>query len=140
MKTGKYLIIIFLALGLCSCEKDTAKSDERPAFSYTEEIIHPPDEFLVIFDNLSVGQKTATVTFDSIGVWQVERIGDSRQSISLKNTAEVVYSINVVDSLGLAANSKYQIIVNGMLYGENRNLYVGFKRINLDYRVFEPKF
>lgn len=140
MKKINYLLFTFLFLGiLSSCRDDLPQQNVRPAYNYYQEIVNPPDDFIIAFDNTSVGQKVARVTFDSVGVWVIDRIGDARQSIVLKNNTNS-YPINLIDSIGLTSDSEYQVVVNSVLYGESRNLYVGFKRLNMDYSAFEPKF
>ncbi len=82
MKKINYLLFAFLFLGiLSSCRDDLPQENVRPAYNYYQEIVKPPDDFIIAFDNTSVGQKVAYVTFDSVGVWLIDRIGDARVEV-----------------------------------------------------------
>lgn len=139
MKRVVFLVISSVLIAFVSCNTEKVEGDDRPAYVYTQDIVNPPDDFLILFNNLSVGQKVAKVTFSDSLVWQIERIGDGRQTVSMKNDTGYYY-VNLTDTVGLAGGFTYEINVNSFLYGESNTVFVGFRRTNKDYLTFEPKF
>jgi len=134
-----FLVISIFLFAFVACNPEPIEGDDRPAFVYTQDIVNPPDDFLILFNNLVVGQKIAKVTFADSAVWQVERIGDGRQTVSIKNDTGYYY-VNLIDTVGLAGSKLYEINVNSFLYGEANTVFVGFRRVNSDYHTFIPKF
>ncbi len=130
---------MLLVLLLYSCRRDEIEVVNRPTFVYNQAIVNPPDDFMILFNNLSVGQKFASLTFADSAVWKIDRIGDTRQTVTFKNDTGLYY-VNLADSLAMAGKYRYEVIVTSSQYGETSNLFIGFKKIDRDYDTFEPKF
>jgi len=110
-----------------------------PIFSYAIPIESPPDEFMVVFNTSSVGDRVATIEFDTAAVWFIEKLGDGRINLFLANdTANI--AIPGSDTLGLQSGFVYKIVVNNIYTSEFNNFFVGFTKIDTAYADFEPKF
>lgn len=135
-------IIIFCAVLLVSisaCVKRPPDEPARTILSYSEPIVNPPDDFLILFNNLSIGQKYTEITFSANEVWEVEKLGDGRYSLLISNFIEN-FPIQSIDSIGFEGGKKYQIVVNNVYYSESSVFFVGMKKLDLSYDDFEPKF
>lgn len=141
MKTtiSPFLLLIVLAIFTTGCKKNNGEEDDRPVYSYAEAIVNPPDEFLVVFNTAMVGDRFATVSFASDGVWEIEKLGDGRISLFMSNDSANLPVLNA-DTLGLKTNKNYKIIVSNIYTSEFNNFFVGFTKLDIDYETFEPKF
>ncbi len=128
-----------LLLLLAACKQEPVEPLNRTTFSYMQDIVNPPDDFLILFNNQPVGQKIARLTFTDNAVWYLERIGDLRGTVSIKKDT-VFRNIDLTDSLGLYAGLQYEVVLNNVPYGESQDVYVGFKKLNKDFATFQPKF
>lgn len=131
--------VLLGALMLPSCKPEPIEGEDRFTYVYTQEITNPPDDFVILFNNQSVGQKQTRITFSENAVWMVERIGDGRQSVSVTNDTGYL-NIGFYDSIGFSGNYTYVVTVTNFLYGEAGNVFLGFKKLDLEYSGFEPKF
>jgi hypothetical protein len=136
---------LLLLFGFCltvisiSCEKEKTPSDDRPIFSYSESIINPPDDFLILFNFVSIGENHVEVTFADSAVWMIEKLGNPLYNLSLDNftTTKV---IDAVDTLGLSANRKYKVIVKNVSTTEALRFFVGFKKLDIPYQNYPNRF
>lgn len=141
----KIFLILSLGLGMLvmaslpSCKPDPVEGEERLTYVYTQQISDPPDDFMILFNTLSVGQKVAKMTTGDSAVWLIERISDGRQTVSIKNDTGF-YNLNFQDTVGLFGNTYYEIVVTTFPYGESKDVYVGFRKLPLDFSAFNPKF
>jgi len=108
-------------------------------FSYTDPIVNPPDEFMVVFNTSWVGDRVATVKFDSNAVWMIEKLGDGRINLFMSNDS-LNLPVTYADTLGLRSGKVYRIIVNNVYTSEFNNFFVGFEKLDIAYEGFEPKF
>lgn len=139
MKT-RFLLLVFIGLTvLYSCVKNNGDDSDIPVYSYTNPIVNPPDEFLVVFNTSWVGDRVALLELDSNSVWLVEKLGDGRINLFLKNDSAIMALPNF-DTLGLKGRVAYKIIVNNLYTSEFNNFFVAFTRQDNVYETFEPKF
>lgn len=140
MKRALLLIFVFCLIVVnLSCQKEKAPSDDRPIFSYSEPIINPPDDFLIMFNFVSIGENHAEVTFADSAVWIIEKLGNPLYNLSLYNfSANKV--IDSADTLGLAANKKYKVIVKNVSTTEALRFFVGFKKLDIPYQNYTNRF
>ncbi len=140
MKKASVTVIAFCFI-MCfvACSKEKAPSDERPIFSYSEPITNPPDDFLILFNFISIGEIHAEITFADSAVWMIEKLGNPLYNLSLDNFTEnkIIYS---VDTLGLAANRKYKVIVKNVSTTEALRFFVGFKKLDIPYQNYSNRF
>ncbi len=142
MKTTVYAFTLFFLLPILAvtgCKKNGTSGDDRPVFSYTEPIINPPDEFLVVFNTSIVGDRIALISFENDNVWEIEKLGDGRISFFIGNDS-VNHPITLLDTLGLKSDKTYELIVSNIYTSEFNNFFVGFTKLDTTYADFEPKF
>ena len=131
--------LISVLLLLVSCAKNIQNGDDVPVFSYTEPVVNPPDEFRMVFNTSWVGDRFGTVQFDTTAVWVIEKLGDGRISLFFSNDDDNL-PVTQSDTLGLSGDRVYTVIVNNIYTSEFNNFFVGFKKLDLAYEDFEPKF
>ncbi len=139
MKYITFICILLIGVASLSCSKNNTTPGERPVFSYTQPIVNPPDDFLILFNITSAGERSAEVTFNSNAVWIVEKLGNPRFELMLNNGINNRI-INSVDTLGLEAGKKYRVVVFTAYYTEFINFFVGFKKTDIPYETFPDKF
>lgn len=139
MNSKTIIKLLFIALIWGSCAKPIGPSEDRPIFVYTDPIENPPDNFLILFNIMSVGQRFAEVTFADSSVWLIEKLGSPRYDLSISNLTDE-RTISSIDTLGLQANKKYRVIVHNVYNTEYMTFFVGFKKLDLDYSTFHRKF
>jgi hypothetical protein len=122
-----------------SCWKTTPNPGNRPVLSYSQPITNPPDDFLILFNITSAGERTADVTFNNDAVWKVEKLGNPRFELLLNNGISS-RTVNSVDSIGLMAGKTYKVVVFSAYYTEFINFFVGFKKTDIPYETFPDKF
>jgi hypothetical protein len=138
---GISIILIALLLAVGSCRKFESGFPGVTTYSYQSAIINPPDTFMIVYNFSAYGDKTASVEFDTAGVWRIERTSERRLSVSIKNEASQSFIINIADTIGLNGNSNYKVIVrNTNSQIEYNNFYLLFTKLGIPYETFEPKF
>lgn len=133
------VVVLFLGLTIFSCRTNTPSPGDRPVLSYSQPIENPPDDFLILFNITSAGERSAEVTFDSNAVWVVQKLGNPRYELLINNGVNN-RNINSVDTIGLAAGKKYRIVVFSAYYTEFINFFVGFKKTDIPYETYPDKF
>ena len=139
MKSVLSFVILLMVMLFASCIKDTPPDDDVPVYSYTEPVVNPPDEFMIVFNTSWVGDRISTVEFDTNSVWLIEKLGDGRISLFISNDSENL-PITHADTLGLQGGKEYTIIVNNVYTSEFNNFFVGFEKLDIAYESYEPKF
>lgn len=132
-------LILFLGLIVLSCQRTMPNPGDRPVLSYSQPIVNPPDDFLVLFNITSAGERSVEITFKENAVWKVEKLGNPRFELLLNNEVSNRI-ISAVDTLGLAGGKKYRIVVFSAYYTEFINFFVGFKKTDLLYETYPDKF
>lgn len=130
---------LVLALSLSSCRKEIPDTGQRPVFSYSQPIVNPPDDFLILFNITSAGERSTEVTFNSNAVWVVEKLGNPRFELFLNNGTNNRI-ISALDTIGFAGEKKYRVVVFSAYYTEFINFFVGFKKVDVPYETFPDKF
>ncbi len=139
MKSVVSFLALIMLLFLSSCVKNRPEGEDVKVFSYTDPIVNPPDEFMVVFNTSWVGDRVATVKFDSNAVWMIEKLGDGRINLFMSNDS-LNLPVTYADTLGLRSGKVYRIIVNNVYTSEFNNFFVGFEKLDIAYEGFEPKF
>lgn len=138
----RILYTVFLSVLLftfSSCvEKDKPKL-EIPTYSFTEPIVNPPDEFMIVFNISWVGTREATITFDENAVWEIEKLGDGRADVNMRNDQGFI-SLLMLDTLGIKAGITYHIEIKTNYVGESNNYFLRFKKTDIDFDGFTPIF
>lgn len=136
-----HLIVVALIAGLVlvSCRGDVPTPGDRPVLSFSQPIVNPPDDFLVLFNITSAGERSAEITFGQNAVWIVEKLGNPRYELMLNNGVNNRNIISV-DTIGLAAGKKYRVVVFSAYYTEFINFFVGFKKTDITYETYPDKF
>lgn len=133
-----FLIISVIALLASCCNKNSVKPD-YPQYSYTSNIVNPPDYFRVNYNVSFAGNKTASITFDTNSVWAIKKLGDIRILFSASNGTDKLTIVSV-DTLGLTGGKAYEFTANNNASLDLTSYIVEFTRIDTDYAAFEPKF
>lgn len=140
MKKALFLLFGFCLIVLClACNKEKTPSEDRPIFSYSEPIINPPDDFLILFNFVSIGENQVEITFADSAVWIIEKLGNPSYSLSIDNFVNNRV-INSTDTLGLAADKKYKVIVKNVTTTEALRFFVGFKKHSVPYQNYTNRF
>lgn len=132
-------LALFLGLIVLSCRRSTSNPGDRPVLSYSQPIVNPPDDFLVLFNITSAGERSVEITFNQDAVWKVEKLGNPRFELLLNNGV-INRNISSVDTLGLAGGKKYRLVVFSAYYTEFINFFVGFRKTDILYETYPDKF
>lgn len=124
---------------LVGCLPDRPSPSDRPVLSYSKPIVNPPDNFLILYNITSAGERSAELTLNDNAVWFIEKVGNPRFELILNNGADNRV-ISAADTIGLSAGTKYKVVVFSAYYTEFFNLFVGFKKTDIIYETFPDKF
>ncbi|MDR0970733.1 MAG: hypothetical protein LBM67_09385 [Lentimicrobiaceae bacterium] len=140
MKRTSSIVFLFtlLLFTFSSCIDKENNEPEIPVFSYTEAIINPPDEFMIVF-NTTIGSRETSITFSSDAVWYIEKLGSGRIDVFIRNEEESL-SLLTVDTLALKGNYKYRIEIKVNDADESNNYFLGFTKTDLGFVGFTPTF
>ncbi|HMM10640.1 MAG TPA: hypothetical protein PKE03_00905 [Bacteroidales bacterium] len=133
------IVILSMVLVVGSCRRESTTPGDRPVLSYSQPIVNPPDDFLILFNITSAGERSAEITFNTNAVWVIEKTGNPRFELLLNNGVNS-RNINSVDTLGLQAGKKYRVVLFSAYYTEFINFFVGFRKTDLIYETFPDKF
>ncbi len=142
MKTIRQIALGILVMGLTqanSCYKGSGEGPDIPVLPYNQPIENPPDEFLIVFNLSTPGDKVGEITFADNGVWELEKRGDGKANLFLKQN-DSLKSVRSIDTLGLAGGLTYLVIMNNNNYADIFNYFVGFTKLNIEYDGFESRF
>jgi hypothetical protein len=123
-----YLFITALMMSL-SCRKETIPSEERPVISYDLPIENPPDDFLILFNFNSIGEKSTEISFADTSSWLVEKLGNPRYTLSLFDETGVRV-IESRDTLHAKPPFPYRVTVTNTYSTDFLNFFVGFRKLN----------
>jgi hypothetical protein len=143
MKALRFILLVIpgMLFFVSACHKYESGTPDVPIFSFISPIVNPPDSFLVQFNISSSGEKVATVTFDTTGVWQIDKLGDGRITVGMINAVSEIYFLDFRDTMALAQNIEYRIVVNNNSSQiELNNFFLYFIKLDVDYVSYEPKF
>jgi hypothetical protein len=142
MKTLRQIALGILVIGLTqanSCYKSNGDVPDIPVLPYNEPIENPPDEFLIVFNLTTPGDRVAEVTFAENSVWEIEKRGDGKANLFIKYN-ESLKSIQSIDTIGFAGEITYLVIMNNNNYADIFNYFVGFTKLDIAYDDFESQF
>ncbi len=142
MKTLRQIALSILVIGLTqasSCYKNNGEGPDIPVLPYNQPIENPPDEFLIVFNLSTPGDKVAEITFADNGVWELEKRGDGKANLFIKQN-DSLKSIRSIDTIGLSGDLSYMVIMNNNNYDDIFNYFVGFRKLDIEYDDFESKF
>lgn len=133
------LVLVFGALITMGgdCNKGSAEP-QIPIYSYTTPVENPVDHFQFVFNLSTPGDKFGTITFEEDAVWLIEKLGASQINFYMSNGVEN-YPLVSADTVGLRGGFQYVFIANNNNYEVN-NFFSEFRKLELDYASFEPKF
>lgn len=141
----KYLSIaywpVLLLLFLVGCYDDPQETTGIRRYPVTEDIINPPDSFLVLMplsNNFSV--KTFLKT-DTNAVWRIRKANASSSLIWITRMLNdpLLHYVSTDDTLGLEGGITYELYGNNNNYPEDRTLQLRFEKLPLDYTSFPGK-
>lgn len=140
MKRTLYVVFLFtlLLFTFCSCVDKDKNEPEIPIFSYTEAIVNPPDEFMIVF-NTAIGSRETSITFSNDAVWYIEKLGSGRIDVFIRNEQESL-SLLTVDTLALKGNNEYRIEIKVNDADESNNYFLGFTKTDIGFVGFTPTF
>lgn len=127
-------IILFHA-----CCKPGGVEPSFPIYSYTTDIVNPPDYFQVNYIVSAPGAKTANITFDTNSVWIVEKLGDTKILYSINNGVDNK-TIVIRDTIGFQANKLYKFTANNTTSLDITNFLVKFAKTSDNYDSYPNKF
>ncbi|PLX03660.1 MAG: hypothetical protein C0595_06115 [Marinilabiliales bacterium] len=134
---GIFIVVVVTFLASC-CNKNNIKPD-YPQYSYTSNIVNPPDYFQVNYNVSFAGNKQATITFDTNSVWAIKKLGDTRVLFSVNNGIDNLTIVSL-DTLGLTGGKAYKFTANNNSSLDLTTYIVEFTKVNTNYSTFEPKF
>ncbi len=133
------LIAIWIPL-LMGCFDDFPDETGIRRYPVTEDIINPPDSFLVLMplsDNSNVRTFLRT---ESNAVWHVQKINAISGRIWIRRSSnDNPYLFEQNDSIGIQQDIIYEIYGNNNNYPEDRILQLRFEKTPDDYETFPNK-
>lgn len=140
-------VFIILLIGCCSCISCSDDNDDNsnvPIFSNYEDIINPPDKFILYMPLKNYGENRATIIFDTSNVWKIYRITNLSTNfwIELHPADSVKHFFITQDTLriGLKDSVSYFFYSSPPTYEGKNKLMVMFEKTAIDYDNFLPKF
>lgn len=132
-----YWPVLFLLL-FVGCVDDPQEATGIRRYPVTEDIINPPDSFLVLMplsNNYSV--KTFLKT-DTNAVWHITKANASSSLVWITRMIDdpLQHYIGVDDTLGLEGDITYELYGNNNNHPEDRTLQLRFEKLPLDYTTF----
>jgi len=135
----KSVLILSMVAVLFSCCKTNGTKPDYDIYSYTTNIVNPPDYFHVNYVVSFVGNKTANITFEANSVWAIKKLGDVRVLYTISNGTDNM-NIESTDTIAFEGNKTYQFTANNFSSLDISNYLVEFSKVDTDYESFEPKF
>ena len=133
-------IIIFSIIALAGCFDDFPDETGIRKYPVTEDIINPPDSFLVL---MPLSNNTNVRTFlrtESNAVWHIQKMNALSSRIWIQRTdADSSYLLEQNDTVGIQQQTRYEIYGNNNNYPEDRVLQLRIEKISKDYESFPNK-
>lgn len=134
----KLSVLLLALLFVSACTKNGDGTDEI-IYAYNEPVHHPPDEFLMVFNLSTPGDRLGEITFAQNGVWEIEKRGDGKANLFFKHQSDV-YSVSRLDTIGFYGDDIYQVIMNNNNHTDMGNYFVGFRKLHIPFDNFENTF
>ena len=140
----KRLIYVSLTLiwvtSLSGCFDDFPDETGIRKYPVTEDIINPPDSFLVLMplsDNVNV---RTFLRVEKNTVWHIEKMNALSSRMWIQRTGnDNPYLLEQNDTIGIQQDIIYELYGNNNNYPEDRILQLRFKKIPEDYETFPNK-
>ena len=140
----KRLIYVSLTLiwvtSLSGCFDDFPDETGIRKYPVTEDIINPPDSFLVLMplsDNVNV---RTFLRVEKNTVWHIEKMNALSSRMWIQRTSnDSSYLLEQNDTIGIQQDIIYELYGNNNNYPEDRILQLRFKKIPEDYETFPNK-
>ncbi|MFW5974987.1 MAG: hypothetical protein ACOCQ6_02155 [Bacteroidota bacterium] len=133
------LILLWITI-LTGCFDDFDEETGIKKYPVTEDIINPPDSFLVLMpltDNLNVRTFLRT---ENNAVWHIQKMNALSSRVWIKRAEnDSSYLLEQSDTIGIQENILYELYGNNNNYPEDRILQLRFEKIREDYETFPNK-
>jgi len=140
MKNFIWVCIVALSIAFIACNKDSDEANNIPIYSNTQEIINPPDTFILYMPLKSYSNNMATLRFDTNSVWRISKITGQSSNFWIQRTDSTQLIIRDTLVLGLQGNTTYNFYV---ILGSNESknkFFAKFEKQPVNYSTFSPKF
>ena len=142
MKHLLHIVIASLFLFLLSgCPENPTGGTGIRRYPVTENIINPPDSFLVLMPLSNNNSVKTFLRTESNAVWKVSKDNATSSLVWMvrsENNTELRY-LQANDTIGIQADLMYEIYGNNNNYPEDRILQLRFEKTPIDYHTFPGK-
>lgn len=137
---GLFSLLLFLTV-LSSCFKhDVEIQSEIQQYSATEDIINPPDSFLIMIPTTSNYTLKTEIVLESDAVWSIRKLyGTSNLVWFRKDDDASSYYISYSDTLGLQGSIDYDLYTS-VSSQTSTIMKLRFDKTIEDYESFHNKF
>ena len=147
----KFFPILLLTIGIfvlvnSACRKLPEPIEEIELYSSLEEILNPPDSFIVMYSLSQYNYlEKANVIFGSDAVWSIEQVNSFSASVWVQREGDTIkMEFNEpADTrelkIGLEGGITYEFYANNNNYPETRKLHLRFFKQDDDYESFSTK-
>ncbi|MGM0565134.1 MAG: hypothetical protein ACQESX_00125 [Bacteroidota bacterium] len=133
-------LIIVSMFALAGCFDDFPDESGIRKYPVTEDIINPPDSFLVL---MPLSNNTNVRTFlrtESNAVWHIQKMNALSSRIWMKRSeTDSSYLLEQIDTVGIQQEILYELYGNNNNYPEDRVLQLRFEKVPKVYESFPNK-
>lgn len=148
IKLFKGLIGILFIISMVACMRNTPLDDDLPRYSSIDEIVNPPDEFLLVYNLNTFNNYHAYIQFEENAVWEIVRLtapGFNFLKVE-RNDGSTSEAWGLIDPsidttyVGLEGNVEYDFWANRSSgTDENVTFLLKYTKQTIDYDSFSPK-
>lgn len=133
-------LIIVSMFALAGCFDEFPDESGIRKYPVTEDIINPPDSFLVL---MPLSNNTNVRTFlrtESNAVWHIQKMNALSSRIWMKRSeTDSSYLLEQIDTVGIQQEILYELYGNNNNYPEDRVLQLRFEKVPKVYESFPNK-
>lgn len=137
---GLFSLLLFLTV-LSSCFKhDVEIQSEIQQYSATEDIINPPDSFLIMIPTTSNYTLKTELVMESDAVWSIRKLNGTSNLVWFRKDDEASsYYISYSDTLGLQGAIDYNLYTS-VTSQTSTIMKLRFDKTTEDYESFHNNF